>query len=144
MTRMITAATAAMASSEPRPALVDSVSWSWSGWLCTRALSGSGDIATRRCDRAGHRRDGRVQAQQDEGGGRRQQGAGPLSADRPSSCPGQELPDIADAKQVADQQVLGEQEPDGDADQGWNLVANDGTQPDTDRRPESRGYSGTN
>jgi hypothetical protein len=37
---------------------------------------------------------------------------------------------------VTDQQALDEQQPGGDADQRWHLVANDGAETDADRRPE--------
>src|SRR5262245_64525435 len=93
-----------------------------------------GSVAGR--EPADHCRGRRIDGEQHETDRWCEQRAGLLPADRRGGRAGQELEDVAETDQIADQQALHEQQPGADADHGRHLVANQGADTDADGRPE--------
>src|SRR6266545_1617431 len=97
------------------------------------------DVAVQRGERAGSCRGRRIDGQHRESDRRREQGARLLPADGRGGRAGEELEDVAETDQIADQETLDEQQPRTDANHRRHLVANDRAHADADRCPQSAG-----
>src|SRR5215475_2994356 len=96
----------------------------------------SGDVAAVRCDASEGGCCGGIEGQQEEGGGRgEQRGVWILPADGRRGRAGQEAADV-EVGEVAEQQVLHEQQPGAQADERGYLVSREGADSDADGRPE--------